>query len=298
MSLAMRRRLLLALPALIPALARAEPRLRVVATFSVLADIVRQIGGLHTDVTALVPPDGDVHAYEPRPSDLRTLLAAGLLVENGLGLEGWMQRLTGAAAFHGTTTIATTGVAPRTLRQDGGALAIDPHAWQDPRNGLIYAANIAAGLAAADPANAAAYRTTAEAYATAIRQTDAWIEAQFAPIPAQSRRIITTHDAFGYYGARYGIEFLAAEGLSTEAEPSARAIAALVAQIKREKVPAVFLENMTDPRLAEMLMRETGARLGGTVYSDALSPPGGPAATYLAMFRHNTALFADAMRSG
>jgi zinc/manganese transport system substrate-binding protein len=206
-----------------------------------------------------------------------------------------MQRLTGAANFTGSTVIATTGVAPRTLREGGGALTDDPHAWQDPHNGELYAANIAAGLAAADSGNAAAYRTAATHYAAAIRQTDAWIAAQFAPFPPGARRIITTHDAFGYYGARYGIEFLAAEGLSTEAEPSAKAIAALVAQIKREKIRAVFLENMTDPRLAQMLARETGAHLGGTVYSDALSPPGGPAATYLEMFRHNTTLFAAAM---
>jgi zinc/manganese transport system substrate-binding protein len=175
-------------------------------------------------------------------------------------------------------------------------MATDPHAWQDPRNGVIYTANIAAGLSAADPANAAVYRAAAERYTAAIRQTDAWIETQFAPIPPPERRIITTHDAFGYYGARYGIEFLAAEGLSTDAEPSARAIATLVTQIRREKIRALFLENMTDPRLAEMLARETGAKIGGTVYSDALSPPDGPAATYLAMFRHNTALFARAMR--
>jgi len=292
----MYRRQLLALPVLLPTLARAAAPTRVVATFSVLADMTRQIAGPLATVAAFVAPDGDVHMYEPRPADLRTLLAASVLVENGLGLEGWMQRLTGAARFAGTTVIATTGVTPRTLREGGGALATDPHAWQDPRNGVLYAGNIAAGLATADPSNAAVYRDAADRYTAAIRQTDDWIAGQFASIPPAARRIITTHDAFGYYGARYGIEFLAAEGLSTEAEPSAKAIAALVAQIKREKIRAVFLENMTDPRLARMLARETGAHLGGTVYSDALSPPDGPAASYLAMFRHNTTLFAAAMR--
>jgi zinc/manganese transport system substrate-binding protein len=151
-----------------------------------------------------------------------------------------MQRLTGAAAFKGTTVIAANGVTPSTLREQSGAMATDPHAWRDPRNGVHYADNIAAGLVAADPANAAAYHATATGYVAAIRRTDAWIEAQFAPIPPSRHRIITTHDAFGYCGARYGIEFLAAEGLSTEAEPSARAIAVLVAQIKREKIKAVF----------------------------------------------------------
>jgi zinc/manganese transport system substrate-binding protein len=176
-------------------------------------------------------------------------------------------------------------------------MAIDPHAWQDPRNGIIYVRNITAGLAEADRANAATYYSVADRYTAAIRQTDEWIAAQFETIPPSRRRIITSHDAFGYYGARFGIEFLAAEGLSTDAEPSGQVLAALVSQIKRMKIHSVFLENMTDPRLAAMLARETGAKLGGTVFSDALSPPGGPASTYLMMLRYNTRLFVDAMRS-
>ncbi|HEX2944088.1 MAG TPA: zinc ABC transporter substrate-binding protein, partial [Rhodopila sp.] len=152
------------------------------------------------------------------------------------------------------------------------------------------------GLASADPAHADVYRATAQRYAEQISAIDAWIAGQFASIPSERRRIITTHDAFGYYGARYGITFLAAEGISTEAEPSAKTIAALARQIKRDKVPAVFLENMTSPRLARMLAQETGAKLGGEVYSDALSPPNGPAPTFLDMLKHNTGLFAAAMR--
>jgi zinc/manganese transport system substrate-binding protein len=247
-------------------------------------------------VDALVGPDGDAHVYEPRPHDLRTLLAAGLLVRNGLGLEGWMDRLTQAAGFKGKIVVAASKVTPRTMRENGGPLTTDPHAWQDPRNGELYVQAIAEGLAGMDARNAAVYRATAENYAGRIREMDASITAAFAPIPAERRRIITTHDAFGYYGARYGVEFLSAEGISTESEPSAKAIAALVAQIKREKVHAVFIENMTTPRMAQMLARETGAVLGGTVYSDALSPAGGPAPTYLDTLRHNTALFVAAMR--
>lgn len=268
----------------------------VIATFSILADMVSTVGGPLVSVRSLIGPDQDPHIYEPTPRDLRDLLAADVVVENGLGLEGWMVRLTGAAGFKGRIVQAAAAVKPRTMREESGAIATDPHAWQDPRNGVLYVQAIQAGLGAADPDHAETYGDAARAYIAAIQQADARIAAAFAPIPPDQRRIITTHDAFGYYGARYGIEFLAAEGISTESEPSAKAIAALVKQIKREKIHAVFIENMTSDRMAKMLARETGAVLGGTVYSDALSPPGGPAATYLAMLDHNTTLFAAAMQ--
>jgi zinc/manganese transport system substrate-binding protein len=280
-----------------PVVARAAGVLRVVTSFSILGDLVRQVGGNAVSVETLVGPDGDVHVYEPRPRDLRVVMAAGVLVRNGLGLEGWMDRLTGAAGFAGTVVVASDKVVARTMKEDGGAVATDPHAWQDPANAILYVRAIADGLAVADAAHAVAYRGSAEGYGAEIARVDGWIGATLAAIPVDQRRIITTHDAFGYYGARYGVEFLSAEGISTEFEPSAKAIAALVGQIKREKVRAVFIENMTSPRMAEMLARETGAVLGGTVYSDALSPPGGPAATYLDMLRHNTTLFAAAMRA-
>jgi zinc/manganese transport system substrate-binding protein len=254
-----------------------------------------QIGGGRVEVASLVGPDQDVHVWDPRPRDLRTVASAALLVVNGLGLEGWLDRLTKASGFKGRLAVAAADVVARTMKENGGAIATDPHAWQDPANAVLYARSIAAGLAAADPANAAAYRDAASGYAAQIVDAGAWIEATLAPVPPGRRRIITTHDAFGYYGARYGIEFLSAEGISTDSEPSAKAIAALVGQIKRERVRAVFIENMTSDRMARMLADETGAVLGGTVYSDALSPPAGPAATYLAMLRHNTTLFAAAM---
>lgn len=280
-----------------PLAVRAAELLRVVASFSILADLTRQIGGSAVVVEALVGQDGDAHVYDPRPKDLRTLMKAGLLVRNGMGFEGWMDRLTGAAGFKGTVVVAAERVIPRTMTVDGGAIATDPHAWQDPRNAILYVRAIAEGLSAADPANAVFYRDSAERYAAQIAQADRWIEATLASIPDGQRRIITTHDAFGYYGARYGVEFLSVEGISTEFEPSAKAIAALVRQVRRQQVRAVFIENMTNPRMAQMLARETGAVPGGTVYSDALSPPNGPAATYLDMLRHNTTLFAAAMRS-
>lgn len=284
-----------AAPFAIPLAVDAAEPVRVVASFTVLADLVRQVGGAHVSVDSMVGPNGDVHVYEPRPKDLKHLLAAGVLVRNGLGLEGWMDRLVQATGFKGTTVTAASAVKPRTLIAEGGAAETDPHAWQDPSNAVLYVQAIADGLAVADPANAADYRASAGRYTATIEAAGRWIAKQFAPIPPARRRIVTTHDAFGYYGARYGIEFLAAEGISTESEPSAKGIAALVRQIKRENVKAVFIENMTSPRMAEMLARETGATLGGEVYSDALSPPNGPAATYLAMLRHNTSLFAAAM---
>jgi zinc/manganese transport system substrate-binding protein len=291
----MHRRSLIALLTVAPFAAGAAERLRVVATFSILADLVRQVGGDSVLVEALVGPDGDTHTYEPRPRDLRSLQAAALLVRNGLGLEGWMDRLTTAAGFKAAVVVAAEKVTPRTMKENGGFVATDPHAWQDPRNARVYVQAIVEGLAVSDPANAALYRSSAARYAARIAQADAWIESTLAPIPVSQRRIITTHDAFGYYGARYAIDFLSPEGFSTEFEPSAKSIRALVQQIKRENVRAVFIENMTNPRMAQMLVRETGAVLGGTVYSDALSQADGPAATYLDMLRHNTALFAAAL---
>ena len=266
-----------------------------VASFSVLADMVRRVGAGQFSVASLVPPDADPHAWQPTASDSRRLTEAALLIENGLGLEGWIDRLGTASGFRGIRIVASAGVTPRLMRE-GAATSIDPHAWQNPRNGVIYARNVAEGLTAADPTHADIWRVNAAAYVAEIEQVDTWITNQFAPIPSPARRIITTHDAFGYYGDRYGIAFLAVEGLATDAEPSAKAIAALVAQIKRERARTVFLENMTDPRLAEMLARETGATISGPLYSDALSEPDGPAPDYLTMLRYNTTLFERAMR--
>jgi zinc/manganese transport system substrate-binding protein len=277
-----------------PALSQRNPP--VVASFSVLGDLAGQIGGRTMQIQTLVPADGDVHVYQPTPKDLRTIAQSRLLIRNGLGLEGWMDRLVSASGFNGTVVVAAEKVTPRTMKEAGGEITTDPHAWQNPDNAVLYVTAIAEGLSKVDPASADTDRAAADRLSGRIKTTSAWIEAQYAPIPCEKRRIITTHDAFGYYGDRYGIEFLAAEGISTEDEPSAKSIAALIAQIKREKIRAVFIENMTNPRLGQMLARETGATLGGTVYSDALSPPGGPAATYLDMLTHNARLFAAAMK--
>jgi zinc/manganese transport system substrate-binding protein len=287
----MQRRVLLTSLLTLPIAALAAPSFHAVASFSILGDMLRQTGGDLVQVTALVPADADVHTWHPRPADLRAVVNAQLLVRNGLGLEGWMDRIQSAAGFTGIVVTTTDGITPRLL----GAHP-DPHAWQDPRNGIIYVGNIIRGLVKADPRHAGAYQKTGAEYAAGIHRTDEWIAAQIEPIPRQKRRIITSHDAFGYYGARYGITFLAAEGISTDAEPSAKSIAALVRQIRQEKVTTVFLEIMTDPRIARMLARESGAKVGPEVYSDALSPSDGPAATYLDMLRYNTTLFVQAMR--
>jgi len=266
----------------------------VVATFSILADMTATIGGDAVAVTSLVPVNGDAHTYEPVPADLRSLQAASALVENGLGMEGWLERLVRASAFHGVTVLASNGVVPRSMEEDGQRIT-DPHAWQDPRNGVLYARNIADGLARAVPEQADAIRAHAADYIGQIEAVDRWVEQTLSAVPRAKRKIITSHDAFGYYGARYGVTLRAAQGISTEDEPSARDIANLIGQIRRENIKAVFVENMTDPRLIAMLAKEAGATVGGTVYSDALSPPGGPADTYLKMFRHNATLFARAM---
>jgi zinc/manganese transport system substrate-binding protein len=266
-----------------------------VASFTILADMVRRVGGGLVDVTSLVPPDGDPHVYEPTAADSRAVTTATLLVENGLGLEGWMTRLGEASNFRGVRVVASDGVTPRMMRE-GDVTSLDPHAWQNPRNGVIYVRNIARGLTEADRTHAETWLGNAAAFIADIERTDAWIAQQFAPIPAAARRIITTHDAFGYYGERYGVSFIAPEGISTDAEPSAKGIAALVQQIKRERVRMVFLENMTDSRITRMLAQETGATVSGPLYSDALSKPGGPAPDYLTMLRYNTGWFVRAMQ--
>ena len=288
-----RRTLLISAAVAATAPARAASPLPVVASFSLLADMAGEVGGADVAVRSLVPADGDPHVYQPRPSDLLAIRAAALVVTNGLGLEGWLDRLLPAAGTPAPVVVAAAGVTPRRLGS-----GVDPHAWQDPRNGILYANAIAEGLIRVAPAQAAAIRARADDYARRIAEVDAWIAAQVASVPPARRRILTSHDAFFYFGARYGIEFIGVQGIDTEAEPSAAAIAALVRQIRALGIKAVFVETMTSPRLARTVARESGAVLGGEVYSDALSLPGGRADSYLKMFRHNVGLFVAAMRAG
>ena len=293
----MRRRSFLAAPLLAAPFgtaSAAEDPLPVVATFSILADLVAQVGGGLVSVTALVGPGADVHAFQPRPSDVARLARAAVVVENGLGLEGWLSRLVRSSGFKGRVIVASAGIPVRTFQEDGRTVT-DPHIWQDPARARRMVATIAAGLASADPAHADVYAARASDYEARIKRADDAITRAVAAVPKRKREIITSHDAFGYYGARYGIAFRAAQGISTEFEPTPRDLARLAAQIRRDHVRAVFLETMTDPRLVEALAREAGAIVGPAVYSDTLSAPGGPAGTYLDLLRYNTDAFTKAM---
>ena len=275
--------------------AQAEKKIPVVASFSILADLTRQVGGDKVEVKSLVGPEGDVHVYQPSPADAQSLAKAKLIVINGFALEGWMSRLIAAAGAHAPVVIATEGVTPREGDAENGEKGVDPHAWQSVANAKTYIANILAGLIAADPAEADFFRARAKQYQAQLDATDLKVRAAMAEIPPQNRRIITTHDAFGYFGQAYGFAFIAPEGLSTESEPSARDVARLIVQIRKEKAPAVFLENISDPRLMQRIAEESGARIGGTLFSDSLSPPDGPAATYIAMMEHNISELKEAL---
>ena len=295
------RRQILTLAA-VAAMGRASPthaqnRLRAVATFSILGDLAKNVSGERADVAALVGPDGDVHVYTPTPADGKTVAAAKLVFVNGLGLEGWIDRLIAASGSKAPVVVASRGIIPRKMadERDANRLVSDPHAWQSVADAEIYVANISDGLIAADPSGKEIYRANTAAYLSKLDALDDEIKVAIATIPANRRKIITTHNAFGYFGDAYGLEFIAPEGLSTEAEPSARDVAKIIAQIRAQKIPAVFLENISDPRLMQQIAAETGARIGGTLYSDSLSPLSGPAATYIAMMRHNAREFQRAL---
>lgn len=278
----------------------ADRPLEVVASFSILADMAREVGGERIAVTPLVRPDGDAHVYEPTPADAKAVAAADLVLVNGLGFEGWLERLVGAAGYGGPVAVASAGVTPLDVAAEAGHVhddhdAADPHAWQSLANGRRYVANIAAALKAADPEGALAYDANAAAYLAKIEALDRELRAGFAGLPAERRRIVTSHDAFAYFAAAYGLEIVSPQGLSTESEASAADVAALIRQIRAERISAVFVENVTDPRLIEQISRETGAAVGGSLYSDALSSADGPAPTYLGMFRHNMATLLAAL---
>jgi zinc/manganese transport system substrate-binding protein len=280
--------------------ADAAEKVKAVASFSILGDMVRQVGGERVDVVTLVGPDGDAHVYEPTPADAKTLAGADILFVNGLGFEGWMERLDKSSGFKGKTVVASTGVTPRQMLEDedGKPKRItDPHAWQSLANGKLYVANIRDGLIAVDPEGKAAYEANAAKYLEAIAKEEAIVKETLGRLPEARRKIITSHDAFGYFGAAYGLQVIAPEGVSTESEASAKDVAKIIRQIKAEKVPAVFIENITDHRLLDQIARETGAKIGGTLYTDALSPPSGPAPTYLDMFRNNIETLSEALSS-
>ena len=274
------------------AAAQTQTMLPAVATFSILADFVKQIAGERLALTTLVSAGADAHVYSPTPADARALAAAKLVFVNGLGFEGWVNRLIRSSGTKATVVTATTGItALKADQADAHAghnhAENDPHAWHSVANARIYAANVLAALAAADPAGKDIFEANAKAYAMQLDTLEAEIRAAIARVATEKRKVITSHDSFRYFEKAYGIEFISPRGVSTSAEPSAQAVGRIIRQIKAEKIPAVFLENITDGRLMKRIADETGARIGGTLYSDALTPPGGPASTYVAMMQHN-----------
>jgi zinc/manganese transport system substrate-binding protein len=304
--------------------AEAADKVKAVASFSILGDMIRQVGGDRVEVVTLVGPDGDAHVFSPTPADAKTLAGADVFFVNGLGFEGWLQRLEKASGFKGSVVVASDGIKPLTMEdghhqgeedhadhadhakghdddedgeEDEEEEVPDPHAWQDLANGKIYVANIRDGLIAADPEGRATYEANAAKYLDAMAKEDAAVRAALATLPEARRKIITSHDAFNYFGKAYGLEIIAPEGVSTESEASAQDVAKMIRQIKADKIPAVFVENIADRRLLDQIARETGAKIGGTLYSDALSGSDGPAPTYLDMFRHNVGALTTALSS-
>jgi len=303
-----------------PPFAQSDRPIPVVATFSILGDMVKRIGGEHVTVTTLVGPDGDTHVYQPTPIDARAVSEAQILVVNGLQFEGWLDRLVDASDFRGVRVVATEGIEPITYEHgadthdrdreadhdthteddhheghDHGAF--DPHAWQSVRNATVYVDSITSALAKADPGNADAFYRNREAYVNELHALDSEISKIVAGLPARSRTVVTSHDAFQYFGRDYGLTFLAPQGISTDSEASAQDVVNLVRQIREQGIRAVFIENVADPRLLRRIADETGAVIGGTLYPGALSGPDGPASTYLDMMRHNAMTLARALAS-
>ncbi|CAD5202866.1 metal ABC transporter substrate-binding protein [Pseudomonas sp. FEN] len=265
--------------------AQAADKLPVVASFSILKDITQQIGGNHIEVIGMVGPDADAHTYEPTPDDAKALLNAKLIVKNGLGFEPWLDRLVTSTETKAPVVTASKGVISHTMVDDGETIP-DPHAWHNLANAELYVNNITKALIKVDPANKSDYTRNSQAYLKEIYRLLAEAKIKLGNLPAGNRRIVTSHDAFGYLGQAYGIQFMAPQGLSTEREPSAAEVAALITQIRKDKVKAVFMENIKDARLLQQIADESGAQIGGTLYSDALAAEG-PASTFTGLFEYN-----------
>ena len=292
----MRRRALLSLAAL-PFPAAAQPKPVAVASFSILADLLREAAGERMDLRVIAGPDVDAHHFQTRPSHAEAVRSAQIVVRNGAGFDGWFNRLLSSTGFRGVTVTATEGI---TLRRAGPTPghshgSQDPHAWQDVRLAIAYVRNIEAGLIRADAAGEGHYRALTAAFVARLEALDGWVRAEIARVPEARRVIVTSHDAFAYFGAAYGVRFRAPQGVATNAEPSAQQVAGLIRQIRAENITAVFIENMANPATLRRLAEEAGVRIRGRLYADALSSPDGPAATYEAMVRHNLGLMVPAM---
>ena len=267
-----------------------------VASFTVLADMVKQVGGDHVHVLSMVPPNGDPHEYEPTPDDAKNLKAADVVFTSGLGLEGWFSRLAKAAGYQAKPIIASDGIKTRKMEEDGKTIT-DPHAWNSIPNAEVYVANIEKALTKADPDDAAAFKSNADTYRAKLTELDDYAHEEVDSVPKNERKVLTTHDALSYFGATYGVKFISPLGFSTENEPSAAQVANVIKQIKAEHIGTYFFENSNDPRLVKQIAEATGAQPGGELYVEALSPPDGPAPTYAAMFKDNVDKLVSGMRA-
>ena len=269
--------------------------LETVASFTVIADMVKNVGGDHVHVTSLIGPNGDPHVYEPTPNDAQALKKADVVFVSGLHLEGWLDRLITASGYKGEPVVLSNGIMTRSMEEDGEKIT-DPHAWNSAVNGIVYVRNIIKALQKADPEHAADYKANGEKYIVQLQDMDAYARAQINAIPAPQRKVLTSHDAFGYFGDAYGVTFLSPLGFSTETEASAADVGKLITQIKQEHISAYFFENSSDPRLVQQIAKASGAHPGGELYVESLSPANGPAATYVKMFRYNVDKMTAAMK--
>jgi zinc/manganese transport system substrate-binding protein len=284
--------------------AQATAPVKAVASFSILGDLVRQVGGERVAVEVLVGPGSDAHVFQPTPAQAKLVGQAQIVFSNGLGFEGWMSRLLGTAGYKGRHVVASRGIKPLHNEEAGGHPhtsghgheEADPHAWQSVPNVMVYVGNIAKGLCEADASGCDSYQRNAATYNAGLKALDTDIRAIWAAIPATQRKVITSHDAFGYYASAYGVKFLAPQGVSTDSEASAKGVAQLVRQIKKEQIKALFVESISDPRLIAQIGRETGVKPAGELFSDSLSDAKGPAPSYLTMMRFNTTALTQAVQ--
>ncbi len=303
-----------ALVASVPYSVRAQQELQLVATFSILGNMVERIGGSAVSVTTLVGRNGDTHVFQPTPADAKAVKRASILFTNGLEFEGWLDRLAEAAEFDGQLVVTTDGIETISLQEhaddeqaeskddndseehdDHHTGEFDPHAWQSLQNAIVYVDNITAALAKTSPSNASIFYENRAAYVAEIESLDKQIKDMIAALPSSARTIVTSHDAFQYFGRDYGLTFLAPQGLSTDSEASASDVAQLIKQIRAESISAVFVENVADPRLVQQIATETGSIVGGKLFPGALSKNDGSAATYLDLMRHNATTIATAL---
>ncbi|MDO8321033.1 metal ABC transporter solute-binding protein, Zn/Mn family [Rhodoferax sp.] len=283
---------------LVPMAATADAPVEVVASFSILGDLVQVIGGERVHVVTLVGPDADAHSFEPSPADAKAILKSSLFVINGLGFEPWADKLAKAANYTGQTLIASKGIKVRQLPLEQGHphAEVDPHGWQDPNHVALYVKNITHALSRIDQAYASSYQKNSEKYIRELNLLDQFAKNQIQGIPVAKRQVITSHDAFGYFADRYQVRFLAPQGLNADIEPSARQVAQLIRQIKQEQIKAVFLENMSNPKLLAQITQDTGVTLGPKLYVDALSGPRQPGSSYLKMMRYNISQLVEGMQ--